>query len=163
WNRLQTALGTPQRELCLVSPYFVPTAWGVRYFGGLVKKGVAVSVLTNALESTDVAAVHAGYAKRRRALLERGITLFELKRSAVDPPPPRRRRTRRSASSLHAKTFSVDGTRVFVGSFNFDPRSARLNTEIGFVIESLALAKATSDAFSQAVPATSYRVELDGA
>src|SRR5262249_33939673 len=58
WNRLQAALGTPERELCLVSPYFVPTGWGVSFFGNLVRRGVRVSVLTNALESTDVLAVH---------------------------------------------------------------------------------------------------------
>ncbi|MOA00989.1 cardiolipin synthetase [compost metagenome] len=66
-----------------------------------------------------------------------------------------------SGSSLHAKTFAVDGQRVFVGSFNFDPRSARLNTELGFVIESPQLAQQVSTAFAQQIPLNSYRVLLD--
>ena len=65
-----------------------------------------------------------------------------------------------SGSSLHAKTFAVDGSRVFVGSFNFDPRSARLNTELGFVIDSPALASRIEAAFRAGIPERSYRVHL---
>jgi putative cardiolipin synthase len=85
---------------------------------------VRVAVLTNALEATDVAVVHAGYAKRRKALLAAGITLFELKRgsSRSSTRVGLTGRSGSSASSLHAKTFAVDRTRVFVGSFNLDPR-----------------------------------------
>lgn len=160
-TRLQEILGPAERDVLLVSPYFVPTGWGVRFFRGLVARGVRVAVLTNALESTDVAAVHAGYAKRRRALLSAGVELFELKRTALRRAPPRARfRGGSSAASLHAKTFSVDGARVFVGSFNFDPRSVSLNTELGFVIESAAMASATAESFADSVPSASYRVEL---
>ena len=66
-----------------------------------------------------------------------------------------------SGSSLHAKTFAVDGQRIFVGSFNFDPRSARLNTELGFIIDSPRLASQISTAFTRDVPATAYRALLD--
>jgi putative cardiolipin synthase len=65
-----------------------------------------------------------------------------------------------SGSSLHAKTFSVDRQRVFVGSFNFDPRSAQLNTEMGFVIDSPSLATQIAQNFAEEIPRRSYRVEL---
>jgi len=65
-----------------------------------------------------------------------------------------------SGSSLHAKTFAVDNRRVFVGSFNFDPRSARLNTELGFLIESPALARELATAFAERIPGRAYRVTL---
>jgi putative cardiolipin synthase len=65
-----------------------------------------------------------------------------------------------SASSLHAKTFAVDRTRIFVGSFNLDPRSVRLNTEMGAVLESPALAKRLSEAFDTAIPDSAYEVRL---
>jgi putative cardiolipin synthase len=65
-----------------------------------------------------------------------------------------------SGSSLHSKTFAVDRTRLFVGSFNFDPRSAKLNTELGFVIDSPALARKISAAFESRVPANAYEVRL---
>jgi putative cardiolipin synthase len=54
----------------------------------------------------------------------------------------------------------VDHSRVFIGSFNFDPRSARLNTEMGFVIDSPALAQRIETAFDTRIPETAYEVRL---
>lgn len=160
WTRLRQTLGRPKTELELISPYFVPRATGTEYFVHLVCSGVKVEVLTNSLEATDVAVVHAGYAKRRRRLLEGGVSLFEMKRTATTARPHARTGSS-SASSLHAKTISVDGARVFVGSFNFDPRSARLNTELGFVIESPAMAQRIADAFTNDIRANAFAVQLN--
>jgi putative cardiolipin synthase len=66
-----------------------------------------------------------------------------------------------SRASLHAKTFAIDRSRIYVGSFNFDPRSARLNTELGFVIDSPALARQLAEAFAEGIPERAYRVRLD--
>jgi len=169
--QLQAILGEPQRELDLVSPYFVPAVAGTRYFADLAAKGVNVRVLTNSLEATDVAAVHAGYARRRKALLESGVELFELRRAAgalhakaVGKTPggsPLGSPTGSAGSSLHAKTFAVDTQRVFVGSLNFDPRSLNLNTELGLVIESPVLAARIETAFRSQVPQLAYQVKLD--
>lgn len=63
-----------------------------------------------------------------------------------------------STSSLHTKTFAVDGARVFAGSFNFDPRSNQLNTELGFVIDSPKLAQTMADVFATGIPLRAYRV-----
>src|SRR2546430_6846101 len=82
WHRLKEILGAPMRELRLVSPYFVPGSAGVEALAAIARQGVKVAVLTNALEATDVAAVHAGYAKRRKSLLAAGGTLFGLKTGA---------------------------------------------------------------------------------
>jgi cardiolipin synthase C len=59
---------------------------------------------------------------------------------------------RSSGATLHAKTFSIDRQRVFIGSFNFDPRSFHLNTEMGILIESSAVAERIADAFDKEVP-----------
>src|SRR5690606_4125264 len=67
-----------------------------------------------------------------------------------------------SASSLHAKTSAVDRFRVIIGSFNFDPRSARLNTELGFVIDSPRLAEGIAADFDTGIPAHAYQVHLSG-
>lgn len=163
WAQLQRAMPPTAREVQLVSPYFVPTARGTAFFTGLAQRGVQVSVLTNALEATDVPAVHAGYARWRKPLLEGGVRLHEMKRTAPTLEPGSVRRTGSSSASLHAKTFAIDRQRVFVGSFNFDPRSARLNTELGFLIESPALATAMAQAFATQVPQRSYTLRLDGA
>ena len=143
-----------------MSPYFVPGAAGVAAFAALARRGVKVSVLTNSLAATDVAAVHAGYAKRRKALLEAGVALYEMKPTASRAGASGRARIGRSAASLHAKTFAVDRARVFVGSFNFDPRSARLNTEMGLVIDSAALAGRLADAFATDIAQHSYELRL---
>ncbi|NVK40171.1 MAG: phospholipase D family protein [Oceanospirillaceae bacterium] len=161
-TRLIKALGQPQSRIRLVSPYFVPTDVGTRMFTDLAQQGVDIEILTNALEATDVAAVHAGYAKHRQALLEAGIRLYELKRRPQERNPRKRALPfSGSDSSLHAKTFSVDGNRIFVGSYNFDPRSAKLNTELGFLIESPELAQRLDRLFETLVPMAAYEVRLD--
>ena len=80
--------------------------------------------MTNALSATDVAAVHAGYAKYRKDLLRAGIRIFELKPDATVMATRHGSLAGSSGASLHAKTFEVDGRQLFVGSFNMDPRSA---------------------------------------
>lgn len=161
-HQLHDIIGTPATDVELVSPYFVPTASGTAAFAAMARHGVKVRVLTNALEATDVAVVHSGYATRRRELLAAGVELFEMKRQAGEIG---RNKSLgpfgSSGSSLHAKTFAVDGRGVFVGSFNFDPRSARLNTELGFVIDSPTLARHIATAFDQDIPRNAYRVCLD--
>jgi phosphatidylserine/phosphatidylglycerophosphate/cardiolipin synthase-like enzyme len=71
----------------LVSPYLVLGEEGVAFFSAMAASGVKVTMLTNSLEATDVVAVHAGYAKRRKALLEAGVALFELKKIWPAPAP----------------------------------------------------------------------------
>ena len=159
WMQLQQAVPRPSRELLLVSPYFVPMAEGSDFLAGLAAQGVQVRVVTNALEATDVPAVHSGYARWREPLLAAGVGLYELKREAAAGPRDRGF-AGSSASSLHAKVFVIDRQRLFVGSFNFDPRSARLNTELGFVIESPALAGTLAERASAHLPERTYRLQL---
>ncbi len=161
-ENLENLLGVPHKELDLISPYFVPGKAGTQAFADLAHKGVGVRILTNALEATDVAAVHAGYAKWRKPLLEAGVLLYESRRSweagdAREQPG----RFGSSASSLHAKTFAVDDQRIFVGSFNFDPRSIKLNTEMGLVIDSPALAGQLGQAMRTTIPQRAYQVLLN--
>lgn len=158
--RLREVLGTPKRELLVVAPYFVPTTGGVAALGALARSGVAVSVVTNSLEATDAATVHAGYAPRRKALLAQGVRLFEFKRNAKAPKTKTRFFGGSAALSLHAKVLVVDRRRVFIGSFNFDPRSIRLNTEMGIVVDSPALAGQMSDGMHARIPEATYAVGL---
>ncbi|URF03532.1 phospholipase D family protein [Cupriavidus campinensis] len=148
----------PQQTLLIVSPYFVPGEAGVAWLRALRERGVAVTVLTNSLAATDVAAVHAGYKRYRETLLRMGVTLYEVKpmrdpdtlpgtsgTSAKSAKSAKSASTRLSAfgssrASLHAKTFVADDSTVFIGSMNLDPRSVQLNTELGVVCVSPALA-----------------------
>jgi len=169
---LVAAFGQPRRELDLVSPYFVPGKDGTKSLVTMAASGVQVRVLTNSLAATDVGAVHAGYAKYRKALLEGGVRIYELKPGdAVPPPekgkggatgdgPPGSGSRGSSASSLHAKTFAVDRERVFVGSFNLDPRSMRLNTEMGVIIDSPALSGQLARQFDTVIPQKAFEVRM---
>jgi putative cardiolipin synthase len=159
-RELAPVLAEARRELIVVSPYFVPGRAGTEALARLARSGVRVRVLTNALSSTDVGVVHAGYAKYRKALLAAGVELYELDR--------RLSRTRRKAgggvhgsskASLHTKAFLVDGRRMFVGSFNFDPRSARENTEMGIVLTAPELVEALAARFDAEVERVAFRLE----
>lgn len=181
---LENVIGTPQRELQIISGYFVPGRIGVADLTAMRLRGVDISILTNAYEATDVGAVHAGYAPYRKDLVSAGIKLYEMRARARQAPTRKERRKgarmgiarrlrgsgsasmsalRTGATTLHAKTFSVDRERLFVGSFNFDPRSVDLNTEMGIVIESPGLAGIAADLFADAVPQIAYRIVVDGA
>lgn len=117
-----------RQEVLLASAYFVPRRLGVRLVRESVRRGVGVSVLTNSLAANDVALVHVGYARYRRRLLAAGARLFEF-------------RGGRRAASLHTKLAVFDREYCWVGSFNFDPRSLLLNTEVGLLVQSPELAR----------------------
>jgi putative cardiolipin synthase len=156
------AVSPAEKSFDLVSPYFVPGEAGTAALAALASRGVKVRILTNSLASNDVKAVHAGYAKRREDLLRAGVTLYELKPTAAqqsyehDVPWF----GSGSSSALHAKTFAVDRSHGFVGSFNFDPRSELLNTEMGLVIDSPTLAERLVRTFDTVVPLAAYEVRL---
>jgi putative cardiolipin synthase len=171
--RLAAAMGEPRDELALVSAYFVPTDAGIAAFAAMAASGAEVQIMTNALKTNDVAMVHAGYAPSRKPLLRAGIRLWEMK--GTDPAKPARLRFRRrrpeqksgtifrsNGSALHAKTFAVDRRRLFVGSFNFDPRSVRLNTEMGLMIDSPVLAGRLHEMFDGDIAGVAYEVRLRG-
>ncbi|MBX3566785.1 MAG: phospholipase D family protein [Rhizobiaceae bacterium] len=148
------------RSLQLTSPYFIPGARGVAQFASLVRRGVSVEVLTNSLAATDVAAVHGAYSRYRVPLLRAGVALYELK------PDDERQKISLFGSrgaSLHTKAFIVDGQAGFVGSFNFDPRSVSLNTEMGVIFHHPDLCAEVAEIFRQQIqPTSSFKVSLDG-
>jgi cardiolipin synthase C len=158
---LMESLGKPVRSFDIVSPYFVPGEEGTALLAELARNGVQVRVLTNSLASSDESVVHAGYMKRREDLLRAGVRLYELKPTANEEPlPVRGRFGAGKVAGLHAKTYAVDGERIFVGSFNFDQRSARLNTELGVVLDSRLGAGELAQVFDDDVPGLAYELRL---
>ena len=130
-------LAGARREALLVSPYFVPGEDGTTRLIGMVRAGVRVCVITNSLAATDVVAVHAGYARYRERLLAAGVELFEVKQSGEK----RAGLFGSGSASLHTKAIVVDDAQAFVGSFNLDPRSMNLNTEMGVVVRQSTMAR----------------------
>ncbi|MCY1281844.1 Cardiolipin synthase C [compost metagenome] len=152
-----------EQELLMVSSYFVPAKEGMVYLTAKADAGIDIRLLTNALEATDVPPVHGGYAPYRKALLEHGIRLFELRRQPGDAgggSAPYSLGS--SASSLHSKAMVFDRRKAFIGSFNFDPRSVLWNTEVGVLVDSPELSERVRQLILEGMaPALAYEVRLD--
>ncbi len=145
----------------LISPYFVPGDEGTQYLVNMEKKGIQVRVITNSLSSTDGLMAQSGYSRHRKELLEAGVELYELKTDSKTKPSRSLRRGGKAKSSLHAKTYIFDRKEVFIGSFNFDQRSANINSEVGviYLIPEMAL-NIAQYVFDMAVKDSTYKVEL---
>ena len=143
-SQLAEALGRAKHRVTIQSPYLVLPEGGLELFAGLIKRGVSVRISTNSLLSTDNLQAFSGYSKQREDLLASGIEVYEFKPA----PAVQKRLIERYAQlekkapifAIHAKTLVIDGERVFIGTFNLDPRSANLNTEVGVIIDSEKLA-----------------------
>ena len=147
-------------EIVLISPYFVPGARGMALIEDLKRRGVHLRVLTNSLATTDAPAVHIGYARYREQMLKAGVDLREL-RVHLDLPRSKVGSFGSSQASLHAKVLVIDQRDVLIGSMNMDPRSARLNTEMGVVMHSPEIARQMLQLYDEVSSANSYRLSLD--
>lgn len=159
--RLDQLSARAQEEFLIVSPYFVPGDEGTEGLIALVRRGVKVRVLTNSLGSLDVVAVHTGYRRYRQALVEGGVEIYEAKR-IPGTRPHSKRFSSTSGDSLHSKIYVIDHRDVMIGSFNLDPRSVSLNTELVLVIHSTQLAAQVVRMFDRATaPSASYHLVME--
>jgi len=150
-----------EHSLELISPYFVPGDTGTKHLVGLVKQGIKVRVITNSLASTDGIMAQSGYARQRYNLLKGGVELYELKPKAKSKASRSLSRSAEAKSALHAKTYIFDRNEVYIGSFNFDPRSANINTELGVVCETPDMAKyIATELFDKNIKQAAYQVTL---
>jgi putative cardiolipin synthase len=151
-----------QEELLITNAYIIPGPPGIEFIKTLTDRGVNVRILTNSLESHDVPAVNSHYSKWRDDLIEAGAELYELRadaaiRSIVEIPP-----VEGGFVGLHTKAVVVDREQVFVGSMNFDPRSANINTEAGAFVNSPALARDLARIMERDMsPQNAWQVLLD--
>lgn len=161
---LRALVMSARERVTIVSAYFVPGRDGVEQLAGLVHRGVTLSVLTNSLAATDVVAAHAGYAHYRTELARAGVVLHELRPLSGRSGPSGTGGSGpfSSRTSLHAKAFIIDGRTVVVGSPNADLRSAWLNTELVFVVESESLARSLEGLIDRAADERSHRVRWNG-
>ena len=141
---LVTALKQAKKRVTIQSPYLVLPDGGLELLRGLVKQGVEVRIVTNSLAATDNLQAFSGYSKQRRAILQAGIKIFEfkpdpaIKRELIERYP----RLEQDAPifAIHAKSLVIDSATLYVGTFNLDPRSANLNTEVGILLRNPELA-----------------------
>lgn len=164
-------LEKPEQSIDIVSAYFVPEKEGADRLIKVAKDNVDVRVLTNSYKANDVPLVHAFYAKYRQRLLENNVQLYEF--LAAPDAKNLNENTQEiadkakvslkglSRSSLHAKLMAIDEKQVFIGSFNFDPRSAYLNTEIGVLLNSPKLARTVHATMDQNLSKFAYKLVTD--
>ncbi|GAB3652243.1 phospholipase D-like domain-containing protein [Ramlibacter alkalitolerans] len=166
-----------QRDVLIISPYFVPGERMMAIYGQLRKRGVRIRVLTNSLASNDAPAAHAGYARYREDLLAMGVEVYEMRSDPETAPglqgghaPERRARDLftggpggskggSSRASLHSKAVIIDGRLSVIGSMNLDLRSQLKNSEVGLVIRSGALAQEATQQVEQTMATAAYRLE----
>jgi len=133
-----------RESIVIQSPYLVLSDNAKALFKAAIARGVKVRILTNSLASTDNMQAFSGYRSQRKSLLKMGLDIREYKPdpanramllSRANPPatPP--------VFALHAKSMVVDDKIAFIGTFNFDPRSENLNTEVGVIVHHAGLAQ----------------------
>ena len=164
-RRLDEELERAKKEILIEAAYFVPRQEGLKLFQELHGRGVVIRLVTSALDTTDVPMVFSSYQKYRRELVGAGVELYEYK---VHPPQERRDRQwyhiRPSYGALHSKVLVFDRQTAWIGSFNLDPRSYDLNTEVAVVVHSPELSAKLADIIDEdRLPTRSWQIRFQPA
>lgn len=149
-----------EKSVFIITPYFIPTQSGVEFWQKVLDRGMSVTIVTNSLASTNHVPVHAGYARYRKKMLEMGASLYEARANAVRPGSASTDSSPKSLT-LHTKLILIDERYLFVGSLNLDPRSIKINAEMGILIDSPLMAQQFLAGVNQGLPELSYKVQLD--
>ena len=161
-SALVDAVSGAKRSILIQSPYLILPRGGVALLAELTNRGVRVRISTNSLQSTDNLAAFVGYFKQRRQLLNAGVELYEYKAHPQIQTELIKRYPRLAEKdpifAIHAKSMVIDGDQIFIGTFNLDPRSANLNTEVGVLVESQSLAAQLTQSIERDIrPENSWR------
>jgi len=154
------ALLNAEKEIIIFTPYFIPGKNGMEIIREITGKGVRIVLVTNSLATNNHIPVHSAYSSYRKRVLKAGVELWEARVDAAD-------RTLEDGSkesqqlTLHTKGILIDRRYLFAGSLNLDPRSLDINTEMGVMIDSPALAGMLSERSLKGIPDFAYRLELD--
>lgn len=140
-DRLIELTEDAKESIVIQSPYLITTASDRLFLKALVDKGIDIKILTNSLASTDNLEAFSGYQRNRKALLKTGVEVYEFKpdakiRQKVMAQQMTEKLPTMPIFGLHAKTMTIDNDITVIGTYNFDPRSANLNTESLTVIRS---------------------------
>ena len=155
-NELRTLFLGAERELLIVSPYYVPLDRGVQFAREAIANGIEVTVITNSLASNNHIAVHSAYSRYRRDVIRAGVQIYETRADAgrsmatVEDGPEQ--------MTLHTKLIIVDRRHLVVGSPNIDPRSLEINAEKALLIDCEPLARGIAGRIDELLPEVAYRV-----
>ncbi len=141
-KELSQFISHAQKSIIIQTPYLILPKKGEKVFKELRRSNpdIDIRVSTNSLSATDHFIAYAlSYQNKKRYLKKLKWRIFELKHKPVDAglitlPVNPAERAKDYYICIHAKTYVVDNEKVFIGSFNVDPRSIDLNTEAGLLI-----------------------------
>lgn len=152
-QKLAQLVDSAQEQIVIQSPYLVMSSQAKKLFQAALKRGVKVRINTNSLASTDNIQAFSGYRNQRDQLVKMGVEIYEYK---PDPQIKQKlllhvlpKASKPPVFAIHAKTMVVDTKTVFIGTFNFDPRSQNLNTEVGVIVQNESLAKNVQSAIEE--------------
>jgi putative cardiolipin synthase len=161
-NALMAMIDAASDEVLIVSAYLIPTPELEGAVERAVRRGVRIRMLTNSIRSNNHLTAHSAYRNHIRTLLDNGADLHEVRIDASDRDIYMLSPVEEKKLALHAKALVIDKDTIFIGSANLDPRSLRINTEMGLLIESEALnaevRRAVTPDFSQT---NAWQLELD--
>ena len=158
------AASEAEDEALIQSAYLILEDGGAEGLETLIQQGVKVKLATNSMAANNHLSSFVVYRKQRKRMLEGGAEVYEMR------PDAKTERAQFTAEELkehetffglHAKTMVFDRKVVFVGSFNLDPRSVDLNSEMGLLVESEALGRAVAESVDNDIAAgNSWQVVL---
>ncbi len=148
-----------ERELLIITPYYIPREAGAEFMENLVARGIRVIIVTNSLASTNHVPVHSGYARYRKRMLQAGVEFYEVRVDSVSDDNLWGNQPQ--SVTLHSKATIIDQQSIFIGSLNFDPRSIDINTEMGIFIESAEVGSKFRDSIIGELKNMTWKVELD--
>ena len=165
-QQLYDAVQNAKSSVLIQSPYLILPEGGIELLAELVARDISVRVSTNSLASTDNIQAFSGYQGQRDDLLEAGVELYEfmdepmISEELIDRLP--RIVENDPIFALHAKSMVIDDKILFIGTFNLDPRSANLNTEVGMLVESVDLARQVTESIERDMaPGNSWQTTED--
>ena len=152
-------------EALIQSAYLILEEGGAEVIKSLIGRGVTVKLATNSMAANNHLPAFVSYRKQRARMLAAGAEVYEYRPDAASERAQftaEELAEHKTKFGLHAKTMVFDRKVVFVGSFNLDPRSVDLNTEMGLLVESEALGEAVARSIENDIAAgNSWRVILD--
>ncbi len=159
-TELAETLENAEREVIIITPYFIPGKSGIEFVKKLRAKGLRIVLVTNSLASNNHTAVHSAYSSYRKRLLNAGVELWEVRANAVQHTGGQDKLLKEQIT-LHTKGILIDRRQIFVGSLNLDPRSIDINTEMGLLIDSEELVSGITDEVLINIPQIAYRLQLN--
>lgn len=144
-SALKELVKRAKEKIVIQSPYLVMSDEALDLFKEAADRGVKITISTNSLASTDNLQAFSGYKSQRQELVDMGLQIYEyqpypkIQRQLLERYPELK--DKQPVFAIHAKTMVIDSNVVYIGTYNLDPRSQNLNTEVGIIVRNLELAR----------------------